>query len=493
MRDPQRGVGAVRRLRGGVPDARTRAGRSSFASREPQRHVQRERELEQHERDLLALAAPLEDRQQLAVVRDRLVERVLLARPVAGAREVRDRLVLVLGAEPVVREQAGDLVLAAGVRLLEPLGGLAVQTVARPRATSVRYAASWISACLKRNSGSGHRRPSRTRSSRCSSVSAIADLAGSRPATPSSSGRPNCRPSTDAAISASCAVGSRRSMRARITFSTVGGISTGDLVVEPPAALVVVHERARVGERAHELLQEERVALGRLEDPLLDVGRQRAGADERVQELAAGVARQRVERELARAVRQLAAHVLLQPPRAVVALGPRGDDEQQGRRVGVAGQPLQELERRGVGPVQVLDRDRDGAVGGEAREQGAHHLERAVLEGLGRELREAGLDVGLQREPEQRAEVRVDVGRALAEQLVDLPAERDAHPELGLVGQDAEPRAQQVPERPVRHRLAVGDAAALEPSGRGRAPARRPRRPRAAPRGAGSCRSRARP
>ena len=37
------------------------------------------------------------------------------------------------------------------------------------------------------------------------------------------------------------------------------------VVVEPPAA-VLAHERTGVGQRAHELLQEERVALGLLED-----------------------------------------------------------------------------------------------------------------------------------------------------------------------------------------------------------------------------------
>ena len=54
---------------------------------------------------VLALAATLEQRQQVAVVRDRLVEGVLLSRPVARERQVADRLVLVLGAEPVVGEQ----------------------------------------------------------------------------------------------------------------------------------------------------------------------------------------------------------------------------------------------------------------------------------------------------------------------------------------------------------------------------------------------------
>ena len=73
--------------------------------REAERHVERERELEQHECDSRLLAASLQDRQQLAVVTDRLVERVLLPRAVTGHRQVRDRLVLVVRGEPVVGEQ----------------------------------------------------------------------------------------------------------------------------------------------------------------------------------------------------------------------------------------------------------------------------------------------------------------------------------------------------------------------------------------------------
>ena len=74
---------------------------------EPQRDVQGERELEQHERDLVAFAPALHEREQLAVLRDGLVERVLLPRPVGGPRQVLDGLVLVRGGQPVVRQDAG--------------------------------------------------------------------------------------------------------------------------------------------------------------------------------------------------------------------------------------------------------------------------------------------------------------------------------------------------------------------------------------------------
>src|SRR5205823_3319313 len=70
---------------------------------------------------------PLEQRQQLAVVADRLVERVLLARLVAGPGQVGNRLVLVFGGEPVVREER-ERVVTALEPVLEPDRRVAVET-----------------------------------------------------------------------------------------------------------------------------------------------------------------------------------------------------------------------------------------------------------------------------------------------------------------------------------------------------------------------------
>ena len=89
--------------------------------------MQRERELEEDERDFLALAALLEQREKRAVVLDRLVEGVLEARLVARAQEVIRGLGLVLGGEPVMREQTERLDVAVAVPLLEPLRRAAVE------------------------------------------------------------------------------------------------------------------------------------------------------------------------------------------------------------------------------------------------------------------------------------------------------------------------------------------------------------------------------
>ena len=79
-----------------------------------------------------------------------------------------------------------------------------------------------------------------------------------------------------------------------------------DVVIEAPTVLVP-DERARIGQRADELLEEERVAVGVLEDPLLHVVGQRALADERAEQVEARVARQRLQRHLGRPMRELPA------------------------------------------------------------------------------------------------------------------------------------------------------------------------------------------
>jgi hypothetical protein len=152
----------------------------------------------------------------------------------------------------------------------------------------------------------------------------------------------------------------------------------------------------------------------------------------------------------------------------MILLGPERQHEEQRRGFGVRQESLEELQGRRVRPVQVLEGGDDRPLLGEPREERADHLERAVLGCLGRQLGEPRPSVGLEGQPEHRTEVRVVLDRAIPEQPADLPAKGDPDAELGVVGEDAEPRSQQVAERPVRHGLAVRHAPALEPD---RAPA----------------------
>src|SRR3954470_17517958 len=98
----------------GAPVALVRLGKAKG-------RVERQRELEEDQRDLLPLAPAFEQWQQVAVALDRLVERVLLPCLVAGPQQVPSRLVLVVRTQPVVSEQAQHLGITTCVPLLEPL------------------------------------------------------------------------------------------------------------------------------------------------------------------------------------------------------------------------------------------------------------------------------------------------------------------------------------------------------------------------------------
>ena len=234
-------------------------------------------------------------------------------------------------------------------------------------------------------------------------------------------------------------------------------------MVEAPA-VVGADEGADVRERADELLEEERIPVSGLEDATLELGRQRRGRDESGEQLAVSVP-QRPEVDLAQQVWELASRVLAQAPGGVVALGPKRQDEQHWRLLGEREQLLEEQHRGRVGPVEILERKYERRRLRQPREELAHHLERPPLQRLRRKLRRARLRLVLERDLEQTAEVRVELVRVAVEELFQTAAQADANPQLRLLRSRADPLpAQEIAERPVGERLAVRDAAALEPA-----------------------------
>ena len=289
--------------------------------------------------------------------------------------------------------------------------------------------------------------------------------------------------------------GSSRSMRARITFSTVCGISTGDLVVEAPAVLVARRARRRRSASA-------RAPRGRTGCPRpasrirrSSVGGERARADQRVEQLALRVAGQRLQRELAGQVRVLARGELLAAPTTAWSRSSRCESTSSTAASSVSGSS-RSASCTDVGSAQCrssIAHDHRPVLG-QPREQRADHLERPVLERLRARARRARAAAsGSSVEAEHRAEVRVDLAG---------PRRRTAAPRGGAAttrtrssgssAADAEPLAQQVAERPVaaatRRRRRSGPRARPAPRlGRRRVEARSRAR-----RAAGSCRCRPR-
>ena len=306
---------------------------------ETERGVERESELEEDERDLLPLAPPLEQRQQVAVVLDRLVERVLETRLVPGAQEVAGGLLLVLGPQPVIREQAEHLGVALRVPLLEPLRGAPMQLRAllgeeRPvrRLLDERVAEAVL-----------RLRPAAALAQEAEALQLVEGVERhfsqyafeqrQREGAPQRGRRGDevaspCREPVETSED--------RLLYGRRHLDLDG-------MVEAPA-VVCADERSDVRERADELLEEERVPVGRLQHAPLELGGQCRRRDERGEQLAVGVP-ERAEVDLAQQVRELAARVLAQPPRRVVALRPQREHEQHRRLLGEREELLEQQHR----------------------------------------------------------------------------------------------------------------------------------------------------
>ena len=469
--DPERGGGLRGRPVGWVP-AVERALVGLVRLREPQRHVQGERELEQHERDLLALAR---------AARGGAAARGSARSPRRGAYSwrarspARVRYTAARSSSSAPSQWWASRPATSSSRpaycRLEPLGGLAVQAVP-VLAHEGPVGRVLDQRVLEPELGLGPPAALAHEVQPLQLGERRAHLLRLRSATPSSSGRPNCRPSTDAAIRASC-VAALEPVDAGEDHLLDGGRDLhGHLVVEPPAALPVVDERAGVGERPDDLLQEERVALGRLEDPPLGVGAAACPAPTS----ACSSSRPASPDSASRA----SSATRCGSARPTSSFSRHAPWSRSGREVSTS--------RSASVSVSAASRCRScsevasaqcrssiaNATGPSAASRAvrrAHHLERPVLQRLGRQLREAGRDVGLQ--GRDRA-ARRGTGRCRrapspnSSSTCRRSATRTRS--SGSSARTPEPRAQQVAQRPVGHRLAVARRSGPRATGAGRAP-----------------------
>ena len=231
-----------------------------------------------------------------------------------------------------------------------------------------------------------------------------------------------------------------------------------------PAA-VALHECPGVGHRAQQLLDVEGVALPRLQHARANRRREALEVGQGGEQLLGGGAGERLQRQLRQPVGKVARRGLADTLPAMVSLGASGHDHQQRRALDRPQQPLHQGQRGGVRPVQVFQKQRHRAVLGKLGQPVLDHLEGAVLQRLGRELGDPGLGFGLQRQAEQRTEVRVQRCGPLAHQRFERSPQRHPHAQVGLVQTDAQPAAQEIAKRPVRHRLAVAHTPPLQPAG----------------------------
>ena len=207
-------------------------------------------------------------------------------------------------------------------------------------------------------------------------------------------------------------------------------MSGGGLAHHPPA--VLAREQPAIDEHADELLDEERVPLGTVDEQFLQT-RRNIGREQLAEQQPGVRGRKRLELENARPR-------ALPPARpALVQLRPGGRDHEQ-RSFDPLDQPFEQLEHRLLGPVQVLDEQRDRPVSSECGQE----LDPGVLEAV---TGDQGMKIARDVEPQRQGEQR-PLAQALEDSLRWIGVEQ---PEVLL---------QHFRERPVGDPLPVGEAAA---------------------------------
>ena len=246
------------------------------------------------------------------------------------------------------------------------------------------YAASRVSACLIACSRSpGKREPLRRRMKSRSSSSA---KSASPPISSRTGASQNTRPITDAACSAAFSRAGSRSMRAASTPRTESGIEScsGSAVDLPP--VVALREDAAVDERLDQLLDEERVALRAPHEQVAHV---------------LGQIRDQLRGDLVGERLELDRGHVPAPP-SPLELGPgRGDDQE--RAAHIADRPLEQLEERRLGPVDVFHEQDERT----SRADLVQELDPGIPETVARRQRvQVAGDVAAEREAEDRPILR---------------------------------------------------------------------------------------
>ena len=123
-----------------------------------------------------------------------------------------------------------------------------------------------------------------------------------------------------------------------------------DALRRAPAA-GLVHDQALVDQPAQDLLQEERIALGPLQDPVVGVVREAVDVQEQAHQLVGVAGAERLERDARGAAAPAA------PARPAGGQLRPGRAQEQGRRLDPVGELLEQVEHRRIGPVDVIHDD----------------------------------------------------------------------------------------------------------------------------------------
>ena len=219
-------------------------------------------------------------------------------------------------------------------------------------------------------------------------------------------------------------------------------------------------DRSGIDERPHDLLDEEGVAAGAGQNPILRALRKAAQQliDERLRLSAV----QRLELQLGVERAVPAAHRLEQPVARPGVVGPERSDEEHSMALGRPEQPLEQLNRRPVRPVQVLE-DHDDRPGGRgALEEIAQAPEDEAAERVSPDPTHAQRVRAGKLEPHHRRDERVVVEQRGAVDVADRGLELRGRVRLAVVVANARPPPEHLDDRVVAEIRAGGQRASDE-------------------------------
>lgn len=162
-------------------------------------------------------------------------------------------------------------------------------------------------------------------------------------------------------------------------------------------------------------------------------------------------------------VREASAGQVVHLPGPVLALRPKEEAKHHRGVFGNLQHASKQGERGGVGPVQVVENQRQAPCRGQAARPLAHDLERLVLEALRRKIGDLPGDFRLKGETQHRRQIRVDFCCPVLKQLIKRRTEFDPKFRLRVDDRDAQPLSQEVEEREVGEVSREGKAASLQP------------------------------
>ncbi len=248
------------------------------------------------------------------------------------------------------------------------------------------------------------------------------------------------------------------------------------LRVEPvEARLERLLQRRRNRDLAHEhqaaVLLDQGASLAQVPDCLADEVRIAPGAlaerpGELVRQVAARVhlgelprlrLRERLDFELGEGAAETPPRPVDELPGGMVGIAAMDEHERDRRLLDGGQQLVEQRQRRFIRPVQVVEHEAERALPGERAHEPLEPVEGLVLDGVARQVADARLVRGLEREAEQLREERVRVLRVARERACELGAELEPDACLRLRDAEPEPVPEQLPDGPVRDRLGVRD------------------------------------